>query len=241
MTQTAHSGQLVTVRLLKFEGTSSKWHALENMGRSMSAPVSAEGLVFQKLMGTGGGNGFSIFPDFSHYAWLAVWQHERDALRFFDRDSHWHRLSGRSSSVFGWDAVPLRGHGTWNGKQPFIFTENRDQWQGPVAVITRASIRRSQTLRFWWRVPAASRAFPLHQGLLYAKGVGELPLVEQATVSLWENIQFLQQFAYKREEHVRVIAETRKYDWYSEEMFIRTGVVKIIGELPKIHSGKEMV
>lgn len=225
-------GQLITVRFLNFNGLSNRWHALGNMGRSMLNPVNADGLVFQKLMGTGAGNGFSIFPDFSKYVWLSVWEEEVHANRFFERDRQWKQLSSRCRDEFGWDAVPLRGHGTWNGKQPFIFSETKEKWSGNVAVITRASIRRSQTLRFWWRVPSASRAFPVHKGLIYAKGVGELPLVEQATLSLWESVESLQHYAYKREEHVKVIAETRKFNWYSEEMFVRMGVVRTIGAFP---------
>lgn len=225
-------GQLISVRFLAFSGLFNSWHALGNMGRSMRSPVNAEGLVFHKLMGTGAGNGFSIIPDFSQYAWLSVWENEVHANRFFEQDRQWKELSGRCSHVFGWDAVPLRGHGTWNGKQPFIFSEKKEKWSGNVAVITRASIRRAQALRFWWRVPAASRAFPVHQGLIYAKGVGELPLVEQATLSLWENVESLQTYAYKREEHVKVIEETRRFNWYSEEMFVRMGVVRTIGAFP---------
>jgi hypothetical protein len=56
--------------------------------------------------------------------------------------------------------------------------------------------------------------------------VGEFPLLEQATFSLWESASNLDQFAYQSKEHAPMIKKTRKYDWYSEEMFVRMGVVK---------------
>ena len=71
---------------------------------------------------------------------------------------------------------PLRGHGTWNGQQPFVFPEAGRRAAGAVAVLTRASIARKQALRFWWNVPGASRGVQDQPGLRYAKGVGRVSL-----------------------------------------------------------------
>ena len=37
---------------------------------------------FFKLMGTGGGNGFSLKPDFGTYAFLGVWESKLQLLNF---------------------------------------------------------------------------------------------------------------------------------------------------------------
>jgi hypothetical protein len=94
-----------------------------------------------------------------------------------------------------------------------------------VAVLTRARIKWSQALRFWWNVPGASRHLDQLPDLMYRKGVGELPLVEQATLSVWRNAEALDAFAYRSREHAPMVRKTREYGWYSEEMFLRMKVL----------------
>lgn len=222
------SGQFITIRFLEFNGFSAKRHAFAEMGHSLVSGWSAPGLVFSKHLGTGAGNGFSIWPNFGLYAWLGVWESPEHASEFFQHDARWLSYSSFSDQISGWDAIPFKGKGTWNSLQPFDFSNQDDSWEGPVAVITRASIRWHKALLFWWNVPSASKHLEGKQGLKYAKGVGELPLFEQATFSLWESASNLDQFAYQSKEHAPMIKKTRKYDWYSEEMFIRMRVVKIV-------------
>ncbi|MFD3275988.1 spheroidene monooxygenase [Aquirufa echingensis] len=218
-------GKFVTIRFLNFTGFQAKRHAFAEMGRSLVQCWSAPGLLFAKHLGTGAGNGFSILPNFGLYAWLGVWESPQKAEAFFLTDARWLQLAQQSNSISGWDAIPLKGKGTWNGKQPFDFSDSIPAWDGPVAVITRASIRWHKSLLFWWNVPSASKHLEGKQGLTYAKGVGEFPLLEQATFSLWESSSNLDQFAYQSKEHAPMIKKTRQYDWYSEEMFVRMGVV----------------
>ncbi len=221
-------GQFITIRFLEFSGFSAMRHAFAEMGRSLVAGWSADGMVFSKHLGTGAGNGFSIWPNFGLYAWLGVWESPEHAERFFESNSRWLQFSAFSDRISGWDAIPMKGKGTWNGLQPFDFSNQNDSWEGPVAVITRASIRWHKALLFWWNVPSASKHLEGKQGLKYAKGVGELPLFEQATFSLWESASNLDQFAYQSKEHAPMIKKTRMYDWYREEMFVRIRVVKEI-------------
>ncbi|MEY2998906.1 MAG: Spheroidene monooxygenase, partial [Bacteroidota bacterium] len=68
------------------------------------------------------------------------------------------------------------------------------------------------------------------------KGVGEYPLVEQATMSVWNSADELDAFAYRSRQHAPMVQKTRKHQWYSEEMFIRMEVLNVIGELPNFQS-----
>ncbi|MCB0555957.1 MAG: hypothetical protein KDD02_20595, partial [Phaeodactylibacter sp.] len=43
----------------------------------------------------------------------------------------------------------------------------------------------------------------------------------QATFSLWENSQFMKQYAYQSPQHQEVIRRTRQLGWYKEELFAR--------------------
>ena len=45
-------------------------------------------LLFFKLLGTGAGSGFSLYPDFSTYAVLCVWENELFAREFIHRSEH---------------------------------------------------------------------------------------------------------------------------------------------------------
>jgi hypothetical protein len=57
--------------------------------------------------------------------------------------------------------------------------------------------------------------------LIYTKGIGEAPLVQMATFSIWESLDALKNFAYTSPEHKEAIRKTRQIDWYKEEMFAR--------------------
>ena len=217
--------QFITIRFLSFAGFSAKKKAFAAMGKSMNEAWHADGLLFSKHVGCGAGDGFSIWPDFSLYAWIGAWDSVEKANVFFTQDARWLDFIQNADHLKGWDAEPLKGHGTWNQKQPFDFTDADTAWTGKIAVITRASIRLSQALRFWWNVPSASKHIIGRKGLVFAKGIGELPLIEQATFSVWESASDLDQFAYKSKEHAPMIKKTRKFDWYKEEMFVRLKIL----------------
>jgi len=229
-------GTHISVRFMTFSGWRARWRAFGAMGISLRQGVAAPGMCFGKMLGSGAGLGFSIWPDWGTYAWFTVWENPESAEAFWSNDPMFQDLLGYATSVYGWEARPLRGHGTWNGQQPFAFPEAGVRTAGSVAVLTRASIARKQALRFWWNVPRASRGVQDQPGLRYAKGVGEYPLVEQATMSVWNSADELDAFAYRSRQHAPMVQKTRKHQWYSEEMFIRMEVLNVIGELPNFQS-----
>jgi hypothetical protein len=229
-------GTHISVRFMTFSVWRARWRAFGAMGISLRQGVAAPGLCFGKMLGSGAGQGFSIWPDWGTYAWFTVWENPESAEAFWSNDPMFQDLLGYATSVYGWEARPLRGHGTWNGQQPFAFPEAGVRTAGSVAVLTRASIARKQALRFWWNVPRASRGVQDQPGLRYAKGVGEYPLVEQATMSVWNSADELDAFAYRSRQHAPMVQKTRKHQWYSEEMFIRMEVLNVIGELPNFQS-----
>ena len=57
--------------------------------------------------------------------------------------------------------------------------------------------------------------------MIYTKGIGEAPLIQMATFSIWENKEALHNYAYNSPEHQEAIRKTRKLDWYQEELFVR--------------------
>ncbi|MFC7668769.1 hypothetical protein ACFQT0_16385 [Hymenobacter humi] len=130
------------------------------------------------------------------------------------------------------ELAPLKSQGLWDGKTPFDYPADAPTAAvGPVAVLTRASIRLRKTPRFWQYVEPTSAALAQAGGVRAAIGLGELPLVRQATFSVWESAQAMQQYAYRDVRHREVIQLTRSENWYAEELFARFQVLGSTGTL----------
>ena len=77
-------------------------------------------------------------------------------------------------------------------------------------------------------VNMASDAIKKAKGVEYFKGVGELPFIQQATVSIWKDEASINMFAYKNKNHSEIIRKTKRESWYREDMFTR---FELIGEI----------
>ncbi len=189
--------------------------------------------LFWKLMGCGKNAGFSMKPDWQLWATLAVWKDYQD-LEHFQQHS-WIADWWKKFSSDQWTLIcePLTSHGQWTGKEPFKQTENSSgsNYAGPVAVITRARIRPSKIKRFWSSVAKVASIMSESKGYVASFSMGEAPLYLQATLSVWESMDDVVNFAYHSAEHREVIKKTRDEDWYSEELFARFKPVASIGTI----------
>jgi heme-degrading monooxygenase HmoA len=224
--------KISTISFYEFDTIGAKFWMFTRMGLWPLKLSKINGSLFQKLMGTGSGNGFSIWPDFGTYSFFSVWDSEESAKEFFASNPYHKKLSKNSSSHFTIFLKSAGSHGMWNGKNPFE-TEMKISQELPVAVITRASIRPSKLYGFWKNVPTVSKAIEEAKGLYFRKGIGELPLVEQATFSVWKNLDAVKEYAYKGALHNDIIQQTREKGWYSEELFARFIPYGIEGDVPE--------
>jgi hypothetical protein len=191
------------------------------MGLSTGILPEVAGLKFGKMLGSGGRNGFSVFPNWGVYGLLAVWEKEKDAQNFFNGHSFFNEMKEEAIEEWTCYMQTAMVHGEWEGSCPFAITTDFNK-NLPVAVLTRATIRKKRLLHFWKYVPKVSRSMDEHkEGLIFSVGVGELPLVQQATVSFWENSDLMQAYAYNSRFHKEVIQKTRSLGWYKEELFAR--------------------
>lgn len=215
------SNQITTLTFLKYRSFSSKAWAFSMMQFAHSFLKGVEGMSFYKLLGTGKGLGFNPFPDWSVYAVLQVWDEEQAAKSFF-KDS---RLIEKYDSKCDERATiymkNITAHGEWSSQQPFEVSSNLDVDNPYLAVITRATIRTSKLMRFWKYVPTSQRPIENAKGLIYTKGVGEVPAKQMATYSVWESDEDMRNFAYRSKEHQKAIKLTKELNWYAEEMFSR--------------------
>jgi hypothetical protein len=91
---------------------------------------------------------------------------------------------------------------------------------GPVAVLTRATVRPSRWHRFRGSRPPVSAQLAAAPGLLAAVAIGEAPIGLQATFSVWADAAAVRAFA-RGPEHADVVRRTRREGWYGEELFAR--------------------
>jgi len=207
------------------------WWAFSQMGKKVLNQPS--GAVFSKMLGCGK-YGFSILPDWLQYAFLAHWPSQNEAQAFFDSPV-FEQYRAVSLESFTLQMQPVKVRGTWEGLNPFVGvgSEKSDDLtlkaNQPVVVLTRAKIRTNSLIPFWRNVPKTHQAMKQSKGLLLALGVGELPLVQQATVSIWDNVEAVKAFAYQQHYHKEVVKMTRRDNWYKEDLFARFLPVAVAG------------
>lgn len=212
---------MVTLSLIHY--SENKYWAFKQMQLLPPRLSKTAGCEFVKLLGTGSGFGFSLWPDFSTYALLMKWENEEKANVFFKNSEIFKELKDRSEKIETHFLESLGAHGSWYGQNPF--PEKSEYAGGQIAVITRARINIPKLPRFWQFVPKASKAIENAKGLIYTKGIGEWPLIEQATFSIWENEQAMKNYAYA-DIHKEIIGKVKKENWYKEELFSRFNYIK---------------
>ena len=215
----------------------ARFRAFANMGRVRMQPLRAKGLQFGKLLGSG--IDFGLIPNFSTYVFLGVWD-DATAHAFPQTDIYEHlsQGTGQTSTLY---LQTQRAHGLWDGQNPFHESVSRSvgklvsqsaQTDMPVAVLTRATIRPRALLDFWRHVPQArQRLTDQGDDLLFGIGVGEVPLMQQCTISVWRNAAAVDRYAYRQSGHREVVRRTRERKWYAEELFARFTVLRAEGAM----------
>ena len=124
-------------------------------------------------------------------------------------------------------ATSSRGH--WAGQDIGISAAARPG--EAVAALTRASIRPLKAHRFWRRSPLTESALERADGCLLAMGLGEAPLLRQATFSLWRDQAAMDAYA-RGGAHGQAIRSAWKTGYFSESMFVRFALVGMHGHWP---------
>jgi heme-degrading monooxygenase HmoA len=221
---------ITTFTLFRFPNLKSKLWAFGQMQFAHFFISKSPGLIFYKLMGSGRDIGFSLFPDWGVYALLGVWDNEQAANDFFNHSAIYKSYQKNSMEQWTIFMKPIQSKGLWSRGNPFTGSLELDSNNPLIVVITRATIKPTKLLKFWRFVPISQRPIQRGcEGLIYTKGVGEVPVVQMATFSVWENIDSLKKYAYNSLEHREAIKKTHQLDWYKEEMFTRFQPFKSIG------------
>tara|TARA_B100000780_G_scaffold189848_2_gene133628 strand:+ start:5927 stop:6541 length:615 start_codon:yes stop_codon:yes gene_type:complete len=183
------------------------------------------GLSFFKLLGTGSGKGFSLYPDFSTYSILCVWEKESFATAFIEKSGHSKLISKKAFSREDFFLKTIKSHGLWEGINPFPISKEEINKKNKIGIITRATLNKNKLFEFWKSVPQASLAMQNAKGVEWFKGIGEWPFIQQATFSVWNNLDSVKEFAYGKGAHSKIVIKTKKRNWYKEDLFARFEVL----------------
>jgi heme-degrading monooxygenase HmoA len=192
---------------------------------------------FWKLMGSGKNGTFDKQPDWQQWAILQV----GNVPGNIDQDSNLMRQLYGSFIATYWKLFrcktityildPIEGHGLWSGQKPFGELPRKTDYEGKIAVLTRATIRRKKLDRFWSHVEGVAQQMSSAAGFITSYGIGEMPYIRQATFSIWESKEAMRKFAYKLPEHAEVVKKTHAENWYSEDLFVRFKILHQQGNL----------
>lgn len=201
---------------MRFSGTARAW-MMTQMAFARPILRRVPGLRFWKLLGMG--DGFSLRPDLGGYGLLAVWASPEYADAFFDGALLMRRFRSHADEVWTVRMVAIQSHGAWSGVNPF--QPVAPPGGGPLCVLTRATIHWRRLAAFWSRVPDTTRSLIGVPGLVLSIGIGEAPVVRQATFSLWRSDADMRAFAYHTPVHAEIVRRTRDESWYAEDLFAR--------------------
>ena len=207
------------------------------MGQARFGLKKIKGLEFWKLFGSGTGEGFTPIPNFGVYGLLCVWENEtaaRNALRNDDLFKKYMYRASHTSTIF---MNPVSSRGYWSGAQPFIpKKENPKEF---VAVLTRATVRWSKLKSFWREAPGISKRIGTDKNVMFKIGLGEVPIRQQLTFSIWKNLSHMDKFAHQKGSHKDAILKVRKGNWFSEELYARFNVIEVKGNFSEFNQKEQ--
>ena len=221
-----HSMTTVTLTLFRFGSVARKLWVLGQMGLARRDMARMPEAQFWKLCGSGTGEGFTPKPNWSVWAILVAWP---DPATARDRVTHapvfrrWRDRAVEDCTIY---LSPASVRGAWSGRQPFAGTGTID---GPLAVLTRATLRPGAALRFWNRVPDISGAIGADPQVAFKIGIGEVPLMHQVTFSVWPDAAAMTRFAREDGPHARAIRAVREGAWFREELYARFRILGATG------------
>ena len=176
------------------------------------------GLQFVKVLGCGKHGGFNLNPSLNKQGLFCVFDTQEQAEDFLENSSILQAYQDHSSEYFAVMLQAYSSKGSWSKKT--IDVTQQAPLTGPIAGITRASIKFSKASSFWSKAPPAQSSLEQAPGCLLAAGLGEAPYLRQATFTMWESTAAMDNYAHSG-AHLEAIQTAYRGQFFSESMFTR--------------------
>lgn len=223
----ADSDDQTAVVLLADVADASRLWGWSRIVKGPRALQRVSGLLFSKVLGSGYEGGFDLMPSASRQGIFAVFDSAQTARDFITNSALVHAYQERSNEVCLVTLKTFSCRGTWDGMS---LDANSDiPLEGPVAALTRASIKFSKAPAFWRHAPASQASLEGMDGCQLAVGLGEAPFFRQATFSIWDSVAHMNAYA-RTGAHLAAIQAAQQHGYFSESMFARFVPVKIQGQ-----------
>ena len=217
--------QVVSLSFFRFGSIRSRLWAFAMMGLARGAMKRIPAIGFWKLCGSGSGEGFTPIPNTAVYAILATYPDAASAKAAQDA-AIFQRYRARAAENWTVFMAADTARGAWSGQTPF--TPSAQITTGPLAALTRATIKPSILAKFWRRVPNISAVIGRDPNVLFKIGIGEVPWLHQVTFSIWPDAATMHNFA-RTGPHADAIKAVRSDGWFNEELYARFALLSDTG------------
>jgi spheroidene monooxygenase len=218
---------VVSLCFFRFSRLRDRLWAFGQMALARPALGRIPGIGVRKLMGAGTGEGFTPVPDWGVVAVLATWPDLATARAGVEEAPVFRRYGERATERFVLYLGTTAVRGRWGGVAPFAV--GGDLGSGPVAALTRGTVRPRVLLRFWRRAAAISRRIGADPNVVFKAGIGEVPWLHQVTFTVWPDAASMAAFARSDGSHAAAIRAVRAEGWFSEELYARFAVLHRAG------------
>lgn len=201
-----------------------KGHLWWGLSRYVLGPWAlrgVSGLRLCKVLGSGHEGGFGLRPSWDRQGLLCVFDSRQQAEAFAAQHPTAQAYRQRARECFMALLSPTSSRGTWSGLslEPGP-SPSPERAAAPMATLTRASIRPGAAWRFWRHAAPSQSDLAQAPGCLLAVGLGEAPLLRQATFSIWQSVADMERYAHSG-AHQSAIRAAYQGGFFSESMFTR--------------------
>lgn len=225
-TSAAENDQVVVLLLADIAEGSRLW-GWSRIVKGPQALQGVPGLLFSKVLGSGYEGGFGLRPSPSRQGLFGLFESLPTAQEFIQNSTVLQAYQERSSEFYCALLKTWSCRGSWDGQSLDVCTAQ--PIKGPVAALTRASIRLGKAPEFWRHAPPSQTALSNAKGCQLAVGLGEAPFVRQATFSIWDSVSDMNAYA-RSGAHLEAIQAAVQNDYFSESMFARFVPLQVQGQ-----------
>lgn len=176
------------------------------------------GLRFFKVLGSGHEAGFGLRPSASRQGFFGLFDDDASAARFLADPQGGLAYRLRADEFFCVRLRTCSSRGSWAGQRLALGAP--PPAQGPIAALTRASIRPAAAVDFWRHAPPSERALEAAEGCRLVSAIGEAPLLRQATFTVWDSAAAMDRYA-RTGAHLEAIRAAQRGHHFSESLFAR--------------------